>query len=122
MSELIIFNNDNSMMRKMTELCLRKRRFTLNPIVDWSDDDVWEFITAYHLPLNPLYGMGWKRVGCIGCPLSSNGREELDKFPKYKAAYVRAAERHIKHKQKSDRVLPDFMKNAETYFTWWLWG
>lgn len=46
---------------------------TVNPIVDWSDDDVWDYMHSEHLPVNPLYCEGQKRVGCIGCPMAGRG-------------------------------------------------
>jgi phosphoadenosine phosphosulfate reductase len=73
----IILNNDNDMRRKLTELCIPKRKFILNPIIDWTENDVWEFIKFKNIPYNPLYDMGYKRVGCIGCPLSYNNKNEL---------------------------------------------
>jgi len=119
--EHIILNNDNDMARKLTEMCLVKRRFVLNPIIDWSDQDVWDFISEKKLPINPLYQQGWKRVGCIGCPMAST-KKELDMFPKYKAAYFRAAERHIKHRQTVGLPEKSIMETAEKYFEWWLKG
>jgi phosphoadenosine phosphosulfate reductase len=117
----IILNNDNDMKRKLTEYCLQRQRFVLNPIVDWTDDDVWEFLKIQKVPVNPLYEKGNKRVGCIGCPMSES-RKELEKYPKYKSMYYKAAEKHIKHRKAQG--LPDkpIMKDVETYFTWWLNG
>jgi phosphoadenosine phosphosulfate reductase len=117
----IIFNNDNDMKRKLTEYCLQRQRFVLNPIVDWTDDDVWEFLKIQKVPVNPLYEKGNKRIGCIGCPMSES-RKELEDHPKYKMMYYKAAEKHIKHRQAQG--LPDkpIMKDVETYFTWWLNG
>jgi phosphoadenosine phosphosulfate reductase len=103
-------------------MCLVVRRFILNPIIDWQDEDIWEFIKNRNLPINPLYGQGWNRVGCIGCPLSDSGRKELDLFPKYKEAYYRAAKRHIEHRRA--KMLPEkpIMESPEIYFDWWLRG
>jgi 3'-phosphoadenosine 5'-phosphosulfate sulfotransferase (PAPS reductase)/FAD synthetase len=39
-----MLNNDNDMRRRMSELCARKRSFVLNPIVDWTELEVWKFI------------------------------------------------------------------------------
>jgi phosphoadenosine phosphosulfate reductase len=118
----IILNNDNDMRRRLAEVCLPKRKFILNPIVDWSDQDVWEFITERKLPINPLYKQGYTRVGCIGCPMSKNGRKELEKTPKYREAYFRAARRHIETRKA--RGLPEkaVFATPEIYFTWWLKG
>jgi len=119
--ENIIFNNDNDMRRKLSEMCLIKRNFVLNPIIDWSDDDVWEYIEYADLPVNPLYKQGWNRVGCIGCPMSSNGRKELDNFPKYKEAYFRATVKYIE-RRKEKQELEGMMSSPESYFEWWLRG
>ena len=45
---------------------LQRGRFFVNPIIDWTDEDVWEFHKKYRLPYNPLYDMGFQRVGCVG--------------------------------------------------------
>jgi phosphoadenosine phosphosulfate reductase len=118
----VVFNDDNDMNRRLSEMCLSKRRLVLNPIIDWTDQDVWEFIKFRHIPANPLYAMGWKRVGCIGCPMSGNGRKELDQFPKYKAAYFRAAQRHIGHRRAAGLPEKDIMETPEKYFEWRLNG
>lgn len=88
-SERVILQNDNTEKRRSVEHCVLQGKIALNIIVDWSDEDVWEFIRTYNCPYNPLYDMGYKRVGCIGCPISSNKRAELDANPKYKAMWMR---------------------------------
>ena len=64
----------------------------VNPIIDWKTDDVLDYIESEHICMNPLYGCGFSRVGCIGCPMAGKaGREaEFAMFPKFKAAYIRA--------------------------------
>lgn len=84
--ERIKLNNDNDLKRRMTEFCMKRGKVVVNPIIDWQDADVWEFHDLYHLPHNPLYDLGYKRVGCIGCPMALNLRE-LDDLPEYKALY-----------------------------------
>jgi phosphoadenosine phosphosulfate reductase len=116
----IMLNNDNDMRRKLTELCMIKRKFILNPIIDWKEDDIWEFIKLRNIPYNPLYNMRYKRIGCIGCPLSYNGKKELDKYPKYKAAYFRAAKKWIEHRIEKGLEHSGIMETPELYFNWWL--
>ena len=65
--------------------CLKgKDKLILNPIIDWSQSDVWQFIKLYNLPVNPVYKMGCTRVGCVLCPLSSieAKRFEIKMWPK----------------------------------------
>lgn len=66
----IILMGDNDEKRQLFETCNLKSKMTVNPIVDWSDDDVWDYIHSENLPINPLYCEGHKRVGCIGCPMA----------------------------------------------------
>jgi phosphoadenosine phosphosulfate reductase len=120
--EKIILNNDNDMKRRLTEICIPKRKFVLNPIVDWTEADVWEFIKARNLPYNPLYDSGYKRVGCIGCPLSHNHTKELNDYPKYKAAYFRAGKKWIEHRINKGLDHDGIMGDPEKYFDWWLNG
>jgi hypothetical protein len=54
--------------------------------------------------------------------MSGNGRKELDLYPKYKAAYFRAAKRHIEHRQEAGLPEKDVFKTPEIYFDWWLRG
>lgn len=54
----------------------KKRKF-ICPIVYWTDDDVWEFIKERNLPYCSLYDEGFKRLGCIGCPLSGSTHKRI---------------------------------------------
>jgi phosphoadenosine phosphosulfate reductase len=118
----IILNNDNDMRRKLSEVCLIKRKLVLNPIIDWSDQDVWDFIRDRNLPVNPLYGRGYTRVGCIGCPMSKNGRKDLEKTPEYREAYFKAAQRHIETRRVHGLPEKSVFATPEVYFAWWLKG
>ncbi|MDR0605364.1 MAG: phosphoadenosine phosphosulfate reductase family protein, partial [Bacteroidales bacterium] len=37
------------------------------PLSIWTDDDVWAYIRKFKLPYCPIYDMGIKRTGCVGC-------------------------------------------------------
>jgi phosphoadenosine phosphosulfate reductase len=38
-----------------------------NPLADWSEDEVWEYIRRYEVPYNPLYDQGYRSIGCAPC-------------------------------------------------------
>ncbi|MEG2289657.1 MAG: phosphoadenosine phosphosulfate reductase family protein [Clostridium sp.] len=49
------------------------------PIVKWSDIEVWLYIMREKLKFNPLYEMGYNRVGCLICPYASDYADFLTK-------------------------------------------
>lgn len=87
-----VLMEDNDLDRKLFEDCRLKGERVCNPIIDWSDDDVWEYIRRKDLPYNPLYDQGHKRVGCIGCPMVSptERHKSFEQYPKYRKAYFDA--------------------------------
>ena len=87
------FDNDDA--EQMFRTCPTKGKHVINPIIDWTDEDVWEFHERYGLPHCCLYDEGFKRMGCIGCPCATERerRAQFDRWPAYRAAYLRAIER-----------------------------
>ncbi len=95
----IMFMDDNDETRQMTEQCYMKRRTTLNPIIDWEDEDVWEYLNNIaKVPHCCLYDEGFTRLGCIGCPLQGKKGmlRDFERWPRYKELYIRAFDRMIK--------------------------
>ncbi len=45
---------------------------TIYPIYNWLALDVWLYIHMKGLPYNPLYDMGYERIGCFMCPSMLN--------------------------------------------------
>lgn len=88
---------DNDRERKLFEECRLKGERIVNPIIDWTDNDVWNFLNDRRVPVNPLYALGFKRVGCIGCPMASREqrKQQFERWPKYKEAYIRALDKGI---------------------------
>ena len=54
-SKKVILNNDNDDRRRLFESCRLQAKRVCNPIIEWTDADVWDYITSEHIPLNPLY-------------------------------------------------------------------
>lgn len=93
----IIMNDDNDENRRMVEHCYRTQKTMVNPIVDWDEEDVWEFLNGNEIEHCCLYDEGFKRLGCIGCPLSGskNMIRDFERWPKYKELYIRAFQKMI---------------------------
>lgn len=39
----------------------------VNPLADWTADDIWSYIERHNLPYNPLHDEGFPSIGCIPC-------------------------------------------------------
>lgn len=71
------------------------------PILEWTDEDVAEFIKERNIKCHSLYYRGGqfdvtKRLGCMGCPLKSRRKriQEFKENPKLLKAWIRAGQRY----------------------------
>lgn len=107
---------DNEDTRRLFESCQMKAKTVVNPIIDWSDGDIWDFYRNECNSHNELYKMGYYRVGCIGCPMAGKRRwKEFGDFPKYKQMYIHSFDRMLKRRKK-----PTNWKSGEEVFMWWM--
>jgi len=47
----------------------------VNPLADWSEADVWRYISEHDVPYHPLHDAGYQSIGCTHCTRPSTGRE-----------------------------------------------
>ncbi len=54
----------------------------LNPLADWSREQVWDFIRANGIPYNPLHDRGYHSIGCAVCtrPTGAGGGERAGRW------------------------------------------
>ena len=117
----IILNDDNDEARRMVEHCYRTQKTMVNPIVDWDEDDVWEFLNGNEIEHCCLYDQGYKRLGCIGCPMNTaTGKRDLEKYPAYRRMYIRAFDRMIENNRKNGIKMHQNWKDGESVMRWWL--
>lgn len=115
----LILSNDNDEDRRLFETCQLKGKRVVNPIIDWKDDDVLDYAAAEKKTMNPLYCEGFHRVGCVGCPMAGKSRAmEFSRYPKIKAAYIRAFDRMNLERRK--RGLPCQWQSGVDVFHWWM--
>ena len=118
----VVLTNDNEKSRRMVEQCYKRHKTTLNPIIEWTDRDVWDFIHAENIPYCELYNEGFHRLGCVGCPMANRrGREtEFARWPKYKLAYLKAFDRMLKEREKRGKTWMHQGTTAKEVFRWWM--
>lgn len=107
--------------RKPVEFCFKdKTKQYINPIMFWSDCDVWEFIKQENLPYCSLYDDGWKRIGCLFCPMAGKHRMvEAKRYPNYVKYFIRHFERLYQWRKENDKPLRSW-NSGEEMFWWWL--
>ena len=71
------------------------------PILEWTDDDVAEFIKGRNIKCHPLYYKdgqfdATQRLGCVGCPLASKKKriQEFKENPKMLKAWIKAGQKY----------------------------
>jgi len=116
--KMLITDNDDT--RKLFESCQMKAKTVVNPIIDWTDDDVWNFIQSEKIPVCKLYGCGYKRLGCLGCPLArkSQREREMHDYPKYRQAYIHAFDKMLKERKAKGK--PVQWTCGEEVYHWWM--
>lgn len=108
--------------RRMVESCFKdKSRSFVNPIVDWQDEDVWEYLNSRRLPHCELYDQGMTRIGCVMCPLQSlkGMRRDEQRWPKFAAMYRRACHAAYAKSQADGHEYGHF-QNGDEIYDWFL--
>ena len=89
------------------------------PILEWTDQDVEEFIKERNIKCHPLYYRGGqfdvtKRLGCVGCPLQSRKKriQEFKDNPKMLKAWIRAGQKRYTSEAYQDRKANFKFKDA----------
>jgi phosphoadenosine phosphosulfate reductase len=106
--------------RRMNEACFRdSRKFYFHPIIDWTEEDVWSYIHKRPLKYCKLYDEGFKRLGCIMCPMGGKSQiRDAERWPKYKRLWVRAMQRGIENSVARGRC--PSQKDGEEMYEWWI--
>ena len=104
----------NRSKRKMVEACYRDmtKRY-LNVIIDWTTTDVWAYIRSRDIKYCSLYDEGFKRIGCVLCPMTRDIEIHLQRWPKICRAWERAVKATFKPEKTG-------FANPEEYWQWWI--
>ncbi len=49
----------------------------INPLIDWSEEEVWKYIKEKKIPYNPLHDKGYPSIGCQPCTRAIMPNEEV---------------------------------------------
>ena len=98
-----------------------RKRTIVCPIIHWASDEIWAYIHDNKLPYPSIYDEGYKRTGCIGCPLIHRRLRERDflRYPRVKQRWFKMAEYVYGVLKENDRLRPEW-DSVETYWEWWM--
>lgn len=52
-------------------------RVKINPLIDWTGQDIWDFINKHNIPYNKLHDQGFPSIGCQPCTRAIQPGEDL---------------------------------------------
>jgi phosphoadenosine phosphosulfate reductase len=105
--------------RRLFEVCrIDGTKRYLNPILDWSTQEVWSYIKVNHIAYCSLYDEGFTRLGCILCPMAGQRETniQIERWPKIATAWERAACRYFERGLQSSKPF----KTGKELFDWWI--
>lgn len=53
------------------------RMIKLNPLIEWTEQQVWDYIRLHNIPYNPLHDKGFPSIGCQPCTRSVEPGEDV---------------------------------------------
>jgi phosphoadenosine phosphosulfate reductase len=59
--------SDNRHNMPMIEWSEEKQLYKFNPLINWSYDEMIDYIKKYNVPYNPLHDKGFISIGCAPC-------------------------------------------------------
>ena len=102
---------------KMVACVGGKDKILISPIINWTERDVWEFLNSNNIPHCSLYDEGYKRIGCILCPMSNRKQKIKDckRFPHVQHKWIQTIQKLI-----DAGYINHNFQEAEFGFKWWI--
>ena len=97
-----------------------KDKIIVSPIIHWTEQDVWQFLNeVVNVPHCKLYDEGYRRIGCILCPMSNRKQKirDMKRFPHVKKKWIDTIQWLI-----DNSYINNNFDNAEFGFNWWISG
>jgi phosphoadenosine phosphosulfate reductase len=94
-----------------------KNKTLLNPILEWTDADVWEYLgNRKHCE---LYDEGFRRIGCIGCPLHPSQRtKDFERWPRFARKWKKTLGQILDRRHSEGRMMQ--WKTVDDIWSWWM--
>ena len=60
------------------------------PLTMWLDEDIWEYIRQFNVPISPIYDLGYERTGCMFCMFGVHMEKSPNRFQRMKETHPHA--------------------------------
>ena len=96
-----------------------KDKLLISPIIDWTERDVWEYLNSRGIRHCDLYDRGYRRIGCILCPMSSfrQKRREMAEYPHVRKKWIDTIQWLMDNRWQEHQY-----RTAEDVLEWWISG
>lgn len=112
------FDQWSEHQEKMVTCVGGKDKILVSPILYWTEKDVWDYLKRMRIQYCELYDKGYKRIGCIMCPMSNYKQNvrEMREFPHVGKNWRKTIEWLIENKWKDKPLLQD----PDMALKWWI--
>lgn len=112
------FDQWSEHQEKMVTCVGGKDKILVSPILYWTEKDVWDYLKRMYIQYCSLYDKGYKRIGCIMCPMSNYKQNvrEMKNFPHVGKNWRKTIEWLIENKWKDKPLLQD----PDMALKWWI--
>ena len=121
---VIVGNRREEGTRRKNQRCFEKHKTRnktfLRPILNWNEQEVWEYIKGNNLPYCYLYDKGFKRLGCVLCPFSRDKERDKLWFPRIVNLWRLACDRIIEKRLASGKEYKRQFQTGQDLFDWWV--
>jgi len=99
-----------------------KGKTNINPILNWSNEEVWLFIKYNNIPYCNLYDLDFSRIGCLFCPMKSPmiRKLERERYPGYEKSFRWAFNKLYENRLSKGKTSILRWKNGDEMFDWWI--
>lgn len=113
------FDQFSEHKEKMVTCVGGKDKILISPVLYWTDKDVWEFLNGNNIEHCSLYDEGYKRIGCILCPMANRKQKlkDIQRFPHVKRKWIQTIQKLI-----DAGYINHNFADAEFGFNWWISG
>lgn len=97
----------------------------VRPIAGFTGHDVWQYIQENNVDYCYLYDKGFKRLGCVLCPFSSQIKQEEEYCPEIAKLWKLACNRLVQsmkereYKTKRGKPMKHRFETGEELYQWW---